>query len=269
MSARDRTQLAALGFADPDKKGRVHDLACQYIYQPSIQDAICRRVFSDFPTVHHGPWVRTEFPLSKGEGRFRTTIGFLDVVFLWEVIETHRGFVVVEVKTTAPLVTGDVLRQMRLYQEYWIPRDLYLLCPNAGEQWCRRVSFERAKEHTAWVIATTFPPSKDEIRFLQSEGFHHVYLGDNFQRWIEEREDAAARDETDAKVHDLVFADQTLQEQRVREQAEQVARMAQARKAAPAESPFTPAGLEEFFGTDYMDQFCGDSSEPQMKGSGS
>lgn len=32
----DRTLLASLGFADPDKKDRRHTLACQYLAQPSI-----------------------------------------------------------------------------------------------------------------------------------------------------------------------------------------------------------------------------------------
>ena len=33
--AHDRTLLASLGFADPDKKDQMHDLACEYLSQPT------------------------------------------------------------------------------------------------------------------------------------------------------------------------------------------------------------------------------------------
>lgn len=40
----DRTLLAALGFADPDRKDRRHTLACQYLAQPDVAQKVLARV---------------------------------------------------------------------------------------------------------------------------------------------------------------------------------------------------------------------------------
>lgn len=34
MHSKDRTLLASLGFADPDKGNRLHYLACRYLTEP-------------------------------------------------------------------------------------------------------------------------------------------------------------------------------------------------------------------------------------------
>lgn len=41
--AHDRTLIASMGFADPDKKDARHDLACQYLAQPEIAQRVVRR----------------------------------------------------------------------------------------------------------------------------------------------------------------------------------------------------------------------------------
>jgi hypothetical protein len=90
MHSHDRSLLANLGFADPDKKDPKHDWACQYLCQPEVgkkwlglltfpylsdrQKATWN--FKDFADLHF----RTEVPISKGEGQYKTTIGFLDVL---------------------------------------------------------------------------------------------------------------------------------------------------------------------------------------------
>jgi hypothetical protein len=149
-------------------------------------------------------WVQTEYPLSKGQGRYKTTIGFLDVVFPWGMVASPAlmrktiagqscGLIVVEVKTTKPLVMGDTIRQLRLYQEYWVPEDLVRKFWEETRQW--DVGARRLCEATYWVLATTFPISNAERDFLSKEGFHHVFLGDGFQHWIEAREDKACAEE--------------------------------------------------------------------------
>jgi hypothetical protein len=42
MHAHDRTLIASLGFADPDKKNRRHTLACQYLAQPEVSLRVLR-----------------------------------------------------------------------------------------------------------------------------------------------------------------------------------------------------------------------------------
>lgn len=195
MSMRDRTQLATLGFADPDKKNGLHDLACQFLYKPEVRLAVFKRVVSSTrPKVSLVDWARTEYPLSKGSGQYRTTIGFLDVLYVWYGFvtnwETESGHIVVEVKTTRPLSTGDVLRQIRLYQEYWPTEEAVKHvrglegAVNSPINCRYRPSFDR----TYWVLATTFPVHSEDIAFLRSEGVFHVYLGDTFQTWLKLRE---------------------------------------------------------------------------------
>lgn len=41
MHAHDRTLLAKLGFADPDRGNPLHDLACRYLTQPEVHERVC------------------------------------------------------------------------------------------------------------------------------------------------------------------------------------------------------------------------------------
>src|SRR6185437_3904215 len=101
MHSHNRTLLAKLGFADKDKGVPLHDLACQYLTSPeasmSIGEAVVRRRLDDalgqaierlqeseprkvgdikpINFVH-------EHILSKGDGQYKTTIGFIDDVIL-------------------------------------------------------------------------------------------------------------------------------------------------------------------------------------------
>ena len=48
MHTSDRTLLASLGFADPDKKDRRHTLACQYMAQPDVQARVLAHLLGPF-----------------------------------------------------------------------------------------------------------------------------------------------------------------------------------------------------------------------------
>jgi len=118
--AHDRTLLASLAFADPDKKDPLHDLGCQYMARPEVMDALglkCLHTFRVSPFDGWAPhpaqpkmWYRAQEVLSeeelskrptsvvtrevpirtesarfdsmltKGHGQYATTIGFIDVV---------------------------------------------------------------------------------------------------------------------------------------------------------------------------------------------
>ena len=124
--AHDRTLLASLAFADPDKKSPLHDLACQYIARPEVTASFGwtseqSYLASPFEGWTKHPqnslfWFREQevvseeelrlqlgsvqkrvFPvqigntsfdwmLTKGQGQYATTIGFIDVVFLRHVV---------------------------------------------------------------------------------------------------------------------------------------------------------------------------------------
>ncbi len=119
--SHDRTLLASLAFADPDKKDPLHDLGCQYIGRPEVvaalggtrehtfqvgpfdgwtkhpqnleywyrcsevvrEDELAKRpgtiVTRTFPVVVNGT-PAIDVMLTKGEGKYATTIGFIDTI---------------------------------------------------------------------------------------------------------------------------------------------------------------------------------------------
>src|SRR4051794_16944824 len=118
MHSHDRTMVAKLGFADPDKRDDRHELACQFLVQPDVAGGVgameqpelirssgaegyppragcdspsCRgrdvywdREFVQQHVAMEFDGVRlvrgvTELAISKGEGPYRTTVGFCDV----------------------------------------------------------------------------------------------------------------------------------------------------------------------------------------------
>lgn len=123
MHSHDRTLLASLGFADPDKKDARHDLACQYLALPDNHERLARmvapstrggnRLISIRDSLNESSksgWLDCEWSvdrheeiftvasptlecvISKGEGKYKTTVGFLDVVlpFSWKRMEHGR-----------------------------------------------------------------------------------------------------------------------------------------------------------------------------------
>jgi hypothetical protein len=123
---------------------------------------------------------KTEVMISKGEGQYRTTIGFLDVRIDWfsadPVDWMVRGSVFVEVKI-APIGVGDILRQINLYREY-----------------ASAVPARDTREHlrgtvsTAWVLATSFQLDAGQTETLQGAGITLIRLGEGFEKWFAERQ---------------------------------------------------------------------------------
>jgi hypothetical protein len=202
MHVHDRTLLASLGFADKDKQDPTHDLACQYVGQSEIlvklatrlmQEKAAKKVFDNLrfrverflPDVPDVAPARFEVMIQKGEGKYRSTIGFVDLMFSFEarcemvgvakvanesgqgewVAETRRGSVdcnaAIEVKIT-PVGPGEIIRQINLYREY-------------------------LKEIRTWVVATAFPMNGSDLDMLRASNIHHVRLGQSFLDWVAEQ----------------------------------------------------------------------------------
>ncbi len=125
--ATDRTLIASLGFADPDRQTITHSLACQYLTRPETAQNVWRAVrpelfrhIDDKPTREgQRQWsgivsTDTEVQIMKGTGKYATTIGFLDAVIDGGIDES-------EVKSEKTIdepalyATGDG----RWCQEYW------------------------------------------------------------------------------------------------------------------------------------------------------
>jgi hypothetical protein len=175
--SHDRTLLASLGFSDPDKREPLHDLACEYLTEPAQADRLARLVFPD--EIIPGTETHTEVVISKGEGQYRSMIGFLDVRIDWfsghPVKWQVRGSVFVEVKIQRVSV-GDIIRQIKLYREY------------AHVVEARDASEARNGEtRSAWVLATRFPLDAGETQLLDSAGITHVRLLEGYEKWFQER----------------------------------------------------------------------------------
>lgn len=181
MRAYDRTLASELGFADPDKKEPKHDLACQYLATRGV-DLV--RVVNPIPVGYRDEftngkcsverWLRTlaefESPIVKGDGKYRTVVGFLDLVLEGVALVTERDrdrvfemsvILAAEVKIKKVPV-GDILRQISLYREFG--------------------------HADAWVLATAYPISPLDTQSLRSSGIRHVFLGDKFEEWIAEQQ---------------------------------------------------------------------------------
>lgn len=167
----DRTLLATLGFADPDRRTSDHDLACEYLRtSPGVMERLVRTCVP--PDVKGLKWEsRREVPISKGEGKYKTTVGFIDVLVHVEFvdpIEDEMKYLnlIVEVKAT-PSSVGDLHRQLSLYREYPV------LNPRC---WHRA--------YNNCVAATLFPLSEQDRNQLESDGIKCIRIGSsNFEEW--------------------------------------------------------------------------------------
>ncbi len=124
MHSHDRTLISSLGFADKDKKDTRHDLAIQYLMQPdkarAVADQATRGIRERlaFDQVEGHPEVR----LTKGEGKYETTIGFADLVINCRVarkLDVHER--------RKEHMAGDLKnRQQKIESRWWIWRSQQL-----------------------------------------------------------------------------------------------------------------------------------------------
>lgn len=92
MHASERTLLASLGFNDPDKKGDTHDMAIQYLAQPLVLGRLLEAATRRVPQRVAVVWtsLTTEYHLTKGEGKYKTTVGFADLLVRYAAIDQQR-----------------------------------------------------------------------------------------------------------------------------------------------------------------------------------
>lgn len=209
VHSHDRTMLAGLGFADPDKRDPRHDLACQYIAAPEVARRLAEAVAAPILDAlgpqgesrehYQSRWtprlgevgpVILEQIITKGVDQYRTTVGFLDCVVPFEVVNvgksrrrdpykkhaewvesayhaTTQSGLLIEVKAN-PVGIGDVLRQLKLYGTYFSTSGLH--------------------PRPAWALATLYDLDAIEAETLARESIHHVRLGEAFDTWCDERE---------------------------------------------------------------------------------
>lgn len=214
--AYKKTLLAQLGFADADKQNPKHDLAVEYLALPHNAKRLIASMHAELswekpmerlgtPEVAFGGTElneqrrsstilskcyrpERERPLTKGEDRYKTTVGFLDLVLRFRVTTTvittllktswrdeqreefplvvnDDHVVAIEVKA-GPVGTGDLLRQVKLYREY-------------EEQ------LRNGRAPVSWMVAGCFKFTETQANALRQERIHVVSLGPLFDEWAE------------------------------------------------------------------------------------
>lgn len=179
----DRTLLASLGFADPDKGDRRHTLACQYLCQPATAARLWARVR---PSVLPPPAAADlrpamEIAISKDRGFL---IGFWDVTIVAmepgkEYRECYTGWppvaritpLYIEVKARHVDV-ASIARQIETYQS-------------------------GMRERGPVLVVTCYPMPSADRAVLTAKNIAHVHLGPDFVRYCQDR-DNEAPDESDA-----------------------------------------------------------------------
>ena len=181
MRTNERTLLTSLGFNDVDKHNPIHDLACQYVMQPKVAEHLLKNEtshLSEQDRVDICGHAQSEFHLVKGEGRYTTTIGFLDVIWKWGYFP-----VVVEVKIQE-IPIGDVLRQINLYAEYAVFPD------------CKKTQF---------ILVAPWRLDSTDIEYLARAGIRFARLGPCFDAYVEERKKAkkAEQNTPDVEIDEI------------------------------------------------------------------
>lgn len=308
MGASNRTLLSKLGFADADRKNSRHDLACAYIGQ---NESVLRTVLQAALPPQLLCLSATGSPehhVTKGDGKYSTTVGFVDVLatftvgipvllrdpvplpgespderrlsaelfrldrqhpvygrpdwmasaskdetdgyFGWrsatradlakklgitlgdedrryreqcqsspksEVLAVKEFLAVVEVKIT-PCSSGDLIRQLRVYNEHIEYVGKRTLEPVPSKSWADYIASNSRKmledqekryflDHTeraagrpglvprCTVAALDFDIDSEYRGALKAAGVTPVRLGAGFERWLEGRKQSGAQEE--------------------------------------------------------------------------
>lgn len=219
MHSHDKTMLAKLGFADPDKKDPHHDQACLYLTQPET----CERVSSWLSkgidgTVNMTMIGHMEQHLQKGEGQYATTIGFLDVVFSISAELVFKKRFTEQFTKQRP-EHGESrygLREDALYEYcgdygYWTKCEPYTLTNTDKRSWKmfaevkigvvgigevlrqlnlylsyfdRRRCSEMPRGLPVGILVAPWDLSPAESRSLSDAGYGFLKLGQSFKDWV-------------------------------------------------------------------------------------
>ena len=206
MYAYERTMLAKLGFADPDRREQMHDVACQYL---ANADAIVRFIrhlgIEHPPKPWQGSWdnieqmsllsrqvvsneVTCEFEITKGIGQYRTTIGFADLVLTLNVKERHSS--IKRRQHDGWHRTGYIWSDWQdVEDDTYCDRHRYgievKITPTATGDVIRQVKLYRSYSGIRdWTVVTAYDLSANDIASLQNENIRHLRLGKRFDEYV-------------------------------------------------------------------------------------
>jgi len=233
MHSHDRTLLAKLGFADADKGDRRHDLACRYLATPEVARRLIASIYPDTPTVvdlhdglveregrklfsiEDGPHHQLEAPVSKGEGQYKTTIGFVDLLLRFSVVEVFAGrrrwrfeqgcgperWSAYMSETRIKELPWSDWREESALREHRLPCLLGVevkIRPVGVGEILRQVNLYREYQPTTtWVAATAFPMTAADVASLREQKVRHALLGRGFEEFVR-RTDAEPQGQADS-----------------------------------------------------------------------
>lgn len=209
MHAHERTLLARLGFADPDRRDPLHDIACRYLAMPQVSLRVAKLLNLEYSNrqqcfkTHTGYEMKCEssrfvkkvrsiceHEIYKGVGQYRTTVGFLDVYLQVELEELYTN-----------------VQKRRYYAQrtthLWEP-DSDFVEPD-GETAAievkstdvpvsdviRQINLYRSYSNIRrWIFATTYPLNQSQFECLANARILHVHLGQRFQDFVREQANA-------------------------------------------------------------------------------
>ncbi len=205
MHAHERTLLARLGFADPDRCDPLHDIACRYLATQAVFSRLAKFLGDAFQENNYesedsvfetrsvaSASVRVirathEAEISKGYGQYRTTVGFVDVLLATELIQNHT-----DVKKRPVRKKGD--------NESWQPcESFWRQCyadvaievksnPLPIGDIIRQINLYRSYcSFDTWILATTYPLPQSQYDCLVNARILHIHLGQRFQDFVKEQ----------------------------------------------------------------------------------
>ena len=129
-----KTHLEKLGFSDSDKKDSKHDVIQKWV-QNNIEKIITETFLKDNQHPFIIKDVKWEHTVNLINGNFKMLVGFVDVVAHIKCknfckysnkFEDVDRYAYIEIKTEIPSV-GELIRQMRAYQNYTIDDRVFYL----------------------------------------------------------------------------------------------------------------------------------------------
>jgi len=200
VKSSDQTLLQRIGFQDPDKMTTRHDLAIQYLSQSETAWKLARKFMAfkerdwskrsssysgkadmeDRYTLGTAIKCFPEAALTKGEGQYKTLVGFIDLVIRYETIWQCRGIdgnpiprdyssestdfkkLFVEVKVTERSIS-DAIRQINLYRQFL--------------------------DGSPFVLVTDYQINEAERQMLDQVLIAHAVLGPQFSEYVNAQAD--------------------------------------------------------------------------------
>ena len=215
MNAHERTMLARLGFADPDRRESLHDLACRYLALPETVSRLVRLLGLNQPPsdvhdcddgVHRvatmskavtSQKVNLEREIAKGHDGYRTTIGFADLMLRFYVEEAYSN-VRVRRADQEKRCGGFRMPDWQSVKDYTSGSAIYYgievkIRPVSLGDLIRQIKLYRSYSDTKrWIAVTAYPLTASEIECLRNEGIIHMRLGAAFDEYVDAQSQAAA-----------------------------------------------------------------------------